>query len=127
MQTHADLDTLSLHVHPDLKTKQFRQRPKDIYPFLFQRRHAMRRNRHPSCLRFYGLPFPDSDTALQALVSSLAPGGASGAESLSKEDVTKLSEKLKELLGDADLPQGGVQTNERGEVRVSTCVKLHRS
>ncbi|KAN0127990.1 hypothetical protein V8E53_014167 [Lactarius tabidus] len=53
--------------------------------------------------------------ALQALVSSLAPGGASSADSLSKEDVTKLSEKLKELLGDADLPQGGVQTNERGE------------
>lgn len=55
-------------------------------------------------------------TALQALVSSLAPGGASSADSLSKEDVTKLSEKLKDLLGDADLPQGGVKSNERGEV-----------
>ncbi|KAH8984026.1 hypothetical protein EDB92DRAFT_2117262 [Lactarius akahatsu] len=43
-----------------------------------------------------------------ALVSSLNPGGASNTDNLSKEDVSKLSEKLKELLG-SDLPQGAMQ------------------
>ncbi|KAH9032030.1 hypothetical protein EDB85DRAFT_1957387 [Lactarius pseudohatsudake] len=46
--------------------------------------------------------------ALQALVSSLNPGDASNTDNLSKEDVSKLSEKLKELLG-SDLPQGAMQ------------------
>ncbi|KAH9070957.1 hypothetical protein EDB83DRAFT_2365537 [Lactarius deliciosus] len=46
--------------------------------------------------------------ALQALVSSLNPEGASNADTLSKEDVSKLSDKLKELLG-SDLPQGAMQ------------------
>jgi hypothetical protein len=45
---------------------------------------------------------PDSDSALQALLSSLTPGSA---DALSKEDVSKLSEKFKELLGGADLPE----------------------
>ena len=77
-----------------------------------------------SCLYY----IPDSDAALQALVSSLAPGSASSADALSKEDVSKLSEKLKELLGGADLPQGAVQPNERGEVcSTNTCIELHRS
>ncbi|KAI9451330.1 hypothetical protein BJY52DRAFT_1298614 [Lactarius psammicola] len=53
--------------------------------------------------------------ALQALVSSLTPGGASSADTLSKEDVSKLSEKFKELLGGVDLPEGAMQRNERGE------------
>ena len=39
MQTYADLYldlyTLSLHVHPDLKTEYLRQRPKNVYPLLF--------------------------------------------------------------------------------------------
>ena len=56
MQTHADLHTFSLHIHPDLKTKYLRERPKDVYPVLFQRCHPMRWDRHPSRLRFQGLP-----------------------------------------------------------------------
>jgi hypothetical protein len=55
-------------------------------------------------------------TALQALVSPLAPGENSSARTPSKEDISKLSDKLKELLGDADTPQEAVQRNERGEV-----------
>ncbi|KAH9066162.1 hypothetical protein EDB87DRAFT_1678920 [Lactarius vividus] len=51
--------------------------------------------------------------ALQALVSSLNPGAASNADKLSKEDVSKLSEKLKELLV-SDLPQGAEPLNEEG-------------
>ncbi|KAI0253519.1 hypothetical protein BJV78DRAFT_1360116 [Lactifluus subvellereus] len=54
--------------------------------------------------------------ALQAIVSSLAPGGSSSAATPSKEDVSDLSEKLKELLGDADLPQGTARRSERREL-----------
>jgi hypothetical protein len=57
---------------------------------------------------------------LQSLVSTLAPGDAS-AEVPSKEDVSKLSDKLKQLLGDVDPPSGTVvQRNEKGEVCVCT-------
>jgi hypothetical protein len=68
------------------------------------------------------VPIPDSDTALQALVSSLAPGQNPGSKTPSKEDVSKLSDKLKELLGDVDSPQEAVQRNERGEVCTYTGV-----
>ncbi|KAI0261378.1 hypothetical protein BC834DRAFT_1028256 [Gloeopeniophorella convolvens] len=54
--------------------------------------------------------------ALQALVSSLAPDGASSADAISKEDVTKLSEKLEQLLDGADLPQGTERRNEQGQL-----------
>ena len=56
---------------------------------------------------------------LQSLVSTLAPGESASAEIPSKEDVSKLSDKLKQLLGDVD-PQVGtvVQRNEKGEVCV---------
>lgn len=64
----------------------------------------------------FSADLPDSDSALQALVSSLAPGGTSSAASPSKEDVSKISDKLKELLGDADLPQAAARRSERGEV-----------
>jgi len=60
---------------------------------------------------------PNSDTALQALISSLAPGESSTAKTPSKEDISKLSDKLKGLLGDVDSPQGAVQ---RGEVCIYT-------
>ena len=60
---------------------------------------------------------------LQSLVSSLAPGESASAEIPSKEDVSKLSDKLKELLGDVDLPPGSVQRNERGEVCAYTGVE----
>jgi hypothetical protein len=66
---------------------------------------------------------PDSDTALQAFVSSLAPGESSDMKTPSKEDVTKLSDKLKELLGDVDAPQGTTQRNEQGEVCIYTGVE----
>lgn len=54
----------------------------------------------------------------QSLVSTLAPGDSAGAEIPSKEDVSKLSDKLKQLLGDVDPPAGTVQRNEKGEVCV---------
>jgi hypothetical protein len=57
---------------------------------------------------------------LQSLVSSLAPRESASAEIPSKEDVSKLSDKLKQLLGDVDQPPGPVQRNERGEVCVYT-------
>ena len=54
---------------------------------------------------------------LQSLVSTLAPGESANAEIPSKEDVSKLSDKLKQLLGDVDPPAGTVvQRNEKGEV-----------
>jgi hypothetical protein len=66
---------------------------------------------------------PDSDTALQALVSSLAPGqNSSVVKTPSKGDVSKLSDKLKESLGDVDPPQEAAQRNERGEVCTYTGV-----
>jgi len=65
---------------------------------------------------------PDSDTALQALVSPLAPGQNSSAKTPSKEDVSKLSDKLKEPLGDVDPPQEAVRRNERREVCTYTGV-----
>src|SRR5579863_6632721 len=70
---------------------------------------------------------PDSDTALQALVSSLAPGENSSAKTPSREDVSKLSDKLKELLSDVDPPQEAVQRNERGEVCTYPGIDWHRS
>jgi len=71
---------------------------------------------------------PDSDAVLQSLVSTLVPGESPSTEIPSKEDVSKLSNKIKELLGDVDLPAGTiVQRNEKGEVCVSTGVELHRS
>lgn len=71
---------------------------------------------------------PDSDAVLQSLVSTLAPGESPSTEIPSKEDVSKLSNKIKELLGDVDPPAGNiVQRNEKGEVCVSTGVELHRS
>jgi hypothetical protein len=54
----------------------------------------------------------DSDLALQALVSSLASAGNSTVETPSREDVSRLSDKLKELLGDPDLPQVTAQRSE---------------
>jgi hypothetical protein len=54
----------------------------------------------------------DSDLALQALVNSLASAGNSTAETPSREDVSRLSDKLKELLGDSDLPQVTAQRSE---------------
>lgn len=55
---------------------------------------------------------------LQSLVRTIAP---TSAEIPSKEDVSKLSDKLKQLLGDVDPPAGTVvQRNEKGEVRVCT-------
>jgi hypothetical protein len=65
---------------------------------------------------------PDSDAVLQSLVSSLAPGESASADIPSKEDVSKLSDKLKQLLGDVDPPPGPVQRDERGEVCVYTTV-----
>jgi hypothetical protein len=41
----------------------------------------------------------------------------------SKEDVTKLSDKLKEILGDVEAPQGTTQRNEQGEVCIYTGVE----
>lgn len=55
---------------------------------------------------------------LQSLVSSLAPGESASGEIPSKEDVSKLSDKLKQLLGDVDQPPEPVQRNEQGEVCV---------
>lgn len=56
---------------------------------------------------------------LQSLVSTLAPRESASAEIPSKEDVSKLSDKLKELLGDVDpSPDTVVQRNEKGEVCV---------
>jgi hypothetical protein len=58
---------------------------------------------------------------LRSLVSALAHGEGASAETPSKEDVSKLSDKLKQLLGDADPPAGAVeQRNEKGEVCVRT-------
>jgi hypothetical protein len=55
----------------------------------------------------------------QSLVSTLAPGESDSVETPSKEDVSKLSVKLKQLLGDVDPPAGTVvQRNEKGEVCV---------
>lgn len=65
---------------------------------------------------------PDSDTALQALVSPLAPGQNSSARTPSKEDVSKPSDKLKEPLGNVALPQEAVRRNERTEVSTYTGV-----
>jgi hypothetical protein len=65
---------------------------------------------------------PDSDTALQALVSPLAPGQNSSARTSSKGDVSKLFDKLKEPLGDVDPPQESVRRNEGREVRPYTGV-----
>ena len=67
---------------------------------------------------------PDSDIALHTLVSSLSPGENSSAKIPSKEDVSKLSDKLIEALrvGDVDPPQEAVQRNERGEVCTHTGV-----
>jgi hypothetical protein len=59
---------------------------------------------------------PDSDSAIQALVNSFAPGANSSAETPSREDVSRLSDKLKDLLSDSDLPQDTARRNERGEV-----------
>lgn len=56
---------------------------------------------------------------LQSLVSTLAPGESDSVENPSEEDVSKLSDKLKQLLGDVDPPGGTVvQRNEKGEVCV---------
>ena len=70
-------------------------------------------------LNLASLTFPNSDAVLQSLVSTLAPGESASAEIPSKEDVSKLSDKLKQLLGDAD-PSADtiVQRNEKGEVCV---------
>jgi|SRR5712671_1681431 len=68
----------------------------------------------------------NSDPALRALVNSLAPGQTSCPETPSNEDISVLSEKLKELLGDADPPQEGVQRNERGEVCLISDAEGHR-
>jgi hypothetical protein len=58
---------------------------------------------------------------LQSLVSALAPGEGASAEIPSKEDVSKLSDKLKQLLSDVDpLACTVVQRNEKGEVCVCT-------
>jgi hypothetical protein len=58
---------------------------------------------------------------LQSLVSTLDPGESASTEIPSKEDVSKLSDKLKQLLGDVDPPSGTVvQRNEKGEVCVCT-------
>jgi hypothetical protein len=57
---------------------------------------------------------PHSHSAIQALVSSLVPRG--DPETSSREDVSQLSDKLKELLGDSDIPQDTARHNERGEV-----------
>lgn len=65
---------------------------------------------------------------LQSLVSTLAPGESASAEIPSKEDVSKLSDKLKQVLGDVD-PSAGtvVQRNEKGEVCVCIGAECHRS
>jgi hypothetical protein len=52
---------------------------------------------------------------LKSLVSSLAPGEGTSAETQSKDDVSKLSDKLQQLLGDVD-PPAGIQRNEKGGV-----------
>lgn len=55
---------------------------------------------------------------LQSLVSTLAPGESDSVENPSEEDVSKLSDKLKQLLGDVDPPAGTVvQRNEKGELQ----------
>lgn len=69
------------------------------------------------------LDIPYSATALQAFVSSLAPGENPNTKTPSKEDVTKLSDKLKELLGDVDASQGTTQRNGQGEVCIYTGVE----
>jgi hypothetical protein len=64
---------------------------------------------------------PDSDAVLRSLVSTLAPGESATAEIPSEEDVSKLSDKLKQVLGDVDPPAGTVvQRNKKGEVCVCT-------
>lgn len=71
---------------------------------------------------------PDSDAVLQSLVSTLAPGESASAEIPSKEDVSKLPDKLKQLLGDVDPPAGTVgQRNENGDVCVCAGTEWHRS
>jgi hypothetical protein len=58
---------------------------------------------------------------LQSLVSTLNPGESASEEIPSKEDVSKLSDKVKQLLGDVDPPAGTVvQRNGKGEVCVCT-------
>lgn len=69
------------------------------------------------------IDIPNSNTALQAFVSSLAPGENSNTKTPSKEGVTKLSDKLKELLGDVDASRGTTQRNEQGEVCIYTGVE----
>ena len=69
------------------------------------------------------IDIPYSDTALQAFVGSLAPGENSNTKTPSKEDVTKLSDKLKDLLGDVDASQGTTQRNEQGKVCIYTGVE----
>jgi hypothetical protein len=72
----------------------------------------------PAVLILYPCDTPDSHSAIQALVSSLVPRGNPNAETPSKEDVSRLSDKLKELLGDSDIQQDTARNNERGEVCV---------
>jgi hypothetical protein len=58
---------------------------------------------------------------LRSLVSTLAPGESASAEIASKEDVSKLSDKLNQLFGDVDPPADAVvQRDEKGEVCVCT-------
>jgi hypothetical protein len=54
--------------------------------------------------------------AIQALVSSLVPRRDPNPETPSREDISRLSDKLTELLGGADIPQDTARRNERGEV-----------
>ena len=71
---------------------------------------------------------PDSDAVLRSLASTLVPGESASAEIPSKEDVSKLSDKLKQLLGDVDQSADTVvQRNEKGEVCVCTGAEWQRS
>ena len=67
-------------------------------------------------------------SAIRALIQSLIPDAALGSNGkLSGQDVTKLTEKLSELVGPSAV-QGFQQThNERGEVcSYSTCLSFDR-
>lgn len=60
--------------------------------------------------------FFDRNIAIHALISTLSPADAKDTTKLSEEQVSKLSERLGQILGE---PGGDVQEkrNERGEVR----------
>lgn len=57
-----------------------------------------------------------SFAALKALISSLSPEDSNQREKLSEEQISRLSERLEQLLGQSDGDMASANRNERGEV-----------